>query len=411
MSQIPVAIAQNSAKHAPMLDLRQLPTDPDFVQNPYPFYADARRVGPLQYWQDYGMMAAFSYATVSMLFKDKRLGREVPAEMAEAPKPHTKPFYDIEAHSMLELEAPRHTRLRGLVMRAFTTRRIVTLDKDIEELSHQLIDSFPDEPFDLLPAFATKIPVIIIARMLGVPESMADQLLKWSNDMVAMYQASRTHETEVQAATSSQEFAEFMRGYVEEKRVSPGDDLLTELIAAEEDGEKLSTDEMISTCILLLNAGHEATVHTIGNSVKTVLEHGLNADWFAPEKIDKTIEELIRLDPPLHMFTRYAYEDVEVGKFTLKRGDQVALMLGAANRDPDAWENPDQFNPYRPIKTNMAFGAGRHFCVGAPLARLELRIALPILFERCPDLKFSAPPRYANTYHFHGLERLMVQTG
>ena len=357
------------------------------------------------------MMAAFSYATVSMLFKDKRLGREVPAEMAQEPKPHTKPFYDIEAHSMLELEPPTHTRLRGLVMRAFTTRRIKTLDKDVQELSHQLIDAFPDEPFDLLPAFATKIPVIIIARLLGVPESMADQLLKWSNDMVAMYQASRTHETEVQAATSSKEFADFIRRYVEEKRSSPGDDLLTELIAAEEDGEKLSTDELISTCILLLNAGHEATVHTIGNSVKTVLEHGLNPDWFAPDNVDKTIEELIRIDPPLHMFTRYAYEDVEVGKVTLKRGDQIALMLAAANRDPDAWENPDQFNPNRPIKTNMAFGAGRHFCVGAPLARLELNIALPILFERCPNLKFAAPPQYANTYHFHGLERLMVQKG
>ena len=393
-----------------MKNFNQSPTDPDFVQNPYRFYEEARQFGSIHQWEDYGMPAAFSHATVSMLFKDRRLGREVPPELATTPAPHTKAFYDVEAHSMLELEPPRHTRLRGLVTRAFTTRRIQTLDQDIADLSHQLIDAFPEGDFDLLPSFATQIPVIIIARLLGVPESMSDQLLKWSNDMVSMYMAARTHETEVQAAKSAKEFADFIRGYVDEKRNAPADDLLTELIAAEEDGEKLSTDELITTCILLLNAGHEATVHTIGNSVKILLEKGFDPDWFATQNVDRTIEELIRFDPPLHMFTRYAYEDVEVGELTLKRGDQIALLLAAANRDAGVWEYPDQFNPLRPIKTNMAFGAGRHFCVGAPLARLELKIALPILFARCPNMKLAEQPRYANSYHFHGLEQLMVQT-
>ncbi|MEJ5216965.1 cytochrome P450 [Cognatishimia sp. D5M38] len=386
----------------------QSPTEPDFVQNPYGFYAEKRAQAALHFWNEYNMMAAFSHAEVSAVLKDRRFGREVPTELATEPAAHTVPFYKIEAHSMLELEPPRHTRLRGLVMRAFTSRRIKTLAPDITELTHQLIDQFPEGEFDLLPALATHIPVVIICRLLGVPESMADQLLKWSNAMVSMYMASRTHETELAAAQASTEFAEFIRSYVDEKRATPGDDLLTELIAAEEDGEKLSTDELITTCILLLNAGHEATVHTFGNAIKCLLEHGTDHGFLAEDKIDATVEELIRFDPPLHMFTRYAYEDIDVAGQTFKRGDQIALLLGAANRDPAVWENPETFDPSRPIKTNTAFGAGLHFCVGAPLARLELRIALPILFERCPNLALTQQPEYANVYHFHGLQQLVV---
>ena len=386
----------------------QPPTEPEFVQNPYGFYAKARAMGPVHFWNEYNMLAAFSHAEVTAVLKDRRFGREIPEELATDPAPHTAEFYKIEAHSMLELEPPRHTRLRGLVMRAFTSRRIKTLGPDITSLTHQLIDDFPDGPFDLLPSFATQIPVVIICRLLGVPESMADQLLKWSNAMVSMYMASRTHETEVAAAQAAHEFADFIRSYVEEKRKTPGDDLLTELIAAEEDGEKLSTDELITTCILLLNAGHEATVHTFGNAIKCLLEHQTDHGFFADDKIDATVEELIRFDPPLHMFTRYAYEDIEVAGHRLKRGDQIALLLGAANRDPLAWDAPERFDPSRPIKTNTAFGAGLHFCVGAPLARLELRMALPILFERCPNLALAQQPEYANVYHFHGLKELLV---
>ena len=391
-----------------MTAVSQSPTEPSFVQNPYGFYAEQRAQSPLHFWNEYNMLAAFSHAEVSAVFKDRRFGREVPSELATEPAPHTVPFYKIETHSMLELEPPRHTRLRGLVMRAFTSRRIKTLAPDITELTHQLIDQFPEGEFDLLPAFATHIPVVIICRLLGVPESMADQLLKWSNAMVSMYMASRTHETELAAAQASTEFAEFIRSYVDEKRATPGDDLLTELIAAEEDGEKLSTDELITTCILLLNAGHEATVHTFGNAIKCLLEHNTDHGFLAEDKVDATVEELIRFDPPLHMFTRYAYEDIQVAGQTFKRGDQIALLLGAANKDPAVWENSETFDPSRPIKTNTAFGAGLHFCVGAPLARLELKIALPILFERCPNLSLTQTPQYANVYNFHGLQELMV---
>ena len=390
-----------------MKTLHQSPTDPAFVQNPYPFYDAARTGGPLQYWADYNMVAAFSHETVQTLLKDRRFGREIPTELASPGPDHLAPFHKVEATSMLDAEPPRHTRLRSLILRAFTSRQITAMVPDITTLSHQLIDAFPDEPFDLIPAYCSQIPVIVIARLLGVPEAMAPQLLSWSHDMVAMYQASRTRATEDAAALASTEFSAFLNDYINSRRATPKDDLITRLIAAEEDGEKLSTDELIGTCILLLNAGHEATVHSLANGVKTLLETGTDPTSLTQQNIAKTTEEILRFDPPLHMFTRYAYETITIFGHTFQRGDQVALMLGAANRDPKTWDNPNTFDPARPIQTNASFGGGLHFCVGAPLARQELQIALPILFDRCPNLTQTAPS-YANTYHFHGLTNLMV---
>lgn len=391
--------------------LTQSPTDSDFVQNPYQFYAAAQDSGPMHVWQDYGLPAAFSYTLVKRLLRDKRFGRECPAELAQPVPAHLEPFYAIEQHSMLELEPPRHTRLRGHVLRAFTTARIQALRPEIEALSHELIDRFPDGDFDLLPSFATQIPVIVIARLLGVPDDLSDQLLSWSNDMVAIYQARRDRAIEDAAAKAASEFSDFLRGYIEKRRAEPANDLITQLIQAEEGGEGLTTDELITTCVLLLNAGHEATVHSMGNGIKTLLEQNTPPEALAPHHIEGTVEEILRFDPPLHLFTRYAYEDAEIEGHQLKRGDQVALLLASANRDPNAYPHPDVFDPFRKGPTNMSFGGGVHFCVGAPLARLELQVALPILFERCPDLKLAEPPRYANLFHFHGLERLMVNRG
>ncbi|WP_170413379.1 cytochrome P450 [Ruegeria atlantica] len=388
----------------------QSPVDPGFVQNPYPFYDQARASGDLVFWEDYGKVAAVSQRAVSALLKDRRFGREMPQEMQTLGPAHLAPWLAVEAHSLLEAEPPRHTRLRALVMRAFTSRAIAALEPSIHDLTQSLIDAFPDQPFDLLTAFCTQVPVITICRLLGVPEEMAPNLLRWSHDMVAMYQASRTPETEAVAASSSQEFTDFLLDYIEQRRNDPQDDLITRLIVAEEDGEKLSRDELVATCILLLNAGHEATVHSLGNGVKTVLQLGIGLQAIAPDNIDRTVEEILRFDPPLHMFTRYAYEDIEVFEHCFKRGDEVALLLGAANRDPAVWNEPDRFDPTRTIVTNTSFGAGLHFCVGAPLARMEMRIALSALFERCPDLRLAAEPEYSNTYHFHGLTKLMVQT-
>ena len=233
-----------------MQTLTQSPTDPAFVQNPYPFYDRARgsdrgATGELFYWTDYAMPCAVSHRAVSAILRDRRLGREAPRPQDFAP--HLAPFFAVEAHSMLELEPPRHTRLRGLVLRAFTSRRIAALGPEITALCHHLIDRFPTGPFDLLDYYARPIPVIIIARLLGVPEDRADDLLAWSNAMVAMYQARRTRETEDAAIAATTAFSAFLTGYIAEKRRSPADDLISELIAAEEAGQKLSTDELIST--------------------------------------------------------------------------------------------------------------------------------------------------------------------
>lgn len=385
-----------------MQTVSQSPTEPAFVQNPYPFYDRIRPLGDLVYWRDYDMPVAASHKPVSTLLRDRRFGRENPNPTAIPDR--LKPFYAIEAHSMLELEPPRHTRLRGLVLRAFTSRRIAQLAPEIAALSHALIDALPAQQTDLLPSFIQKLPVIIIARLLGIPEDHAPRLLAWSNDMVRMYQAQRSNMDELAAATASQQFADFLRHYIDHRRTDPADDLITHLIAANDDGDKLSDDEMISTCILLLNAGHEATVHTMGNVIKTLLETNQR-----PEASDGFVEEALRHDPPLHLFTRYATEDVEIFGHHFTRGTQVGLLLAAANRDPAVFKNPARFDPNRPLKTHTSFGGGIHFCVGAPLARLELRVALPILFERLPKMRLATPPRYADNYHFHGLKSLMVK--
>ncbi len=390
-----------------MLCLSQSPTEPDFVQNPYPFYDRMRPGGDLVWWEEYAMPCAVSHAAVHALLRDRRFGREVPPENAPDIPAHLAPFYAVEAHSMLELEPPRHTRLRGLVLRAFTSRRIRELAPGITQLTHDLIDSFPDTPFDLLPTFAERIPVITIARLLGVPEDMSDQLLAWSHDMVAIYQARRDRTVEDAAARAAAEFTEFLTGYIQQRRAQPRDDLITHLIAAEEAGEKLSGAELITTCILLLNAGHEATVHSIGNGVAALLSHGARV---TPENVEHSTEEILRYDPPLHMFTRYAYEEITVFGHTFQRGDQVALLLAAANRDPAVFADPNTFDITKQPGPQASFGGGLHFCVGAPLARLEMQIALPILFDRCPNMRLTQTPRFANTYHFHGLTQLMVAT-
>ena len=392
-----------------MKTLIQSPLDPEFVQNPYALYARVLSEEPVQYWQDYGMIAVFDAATIQALLRDRRLGRAVPEDQRQPVPDHLARFDAVERYSMLDMEPPAHTRLRGLVLRAFTSRRVKALAPDIHEICDDLLGRMPlDAPFDLIPAFCTALPVRVIARLLGVPETMSRQLLQWSNRMVAMYQAGRTRETEVAADQAAADFSDFLTAYIEERRTEPRDDLITHLIAAEADGQKLSRAEMIGTCILLLNAGHEATVHTLGNAVKALLEHDTPATAFTDTAIAATVEEVLRFDPPLHMFTRYAYADIDVGGHPLKRGDQLALVLGAAGRDPARLDRPDQFDPFREPVPHAAFGGGLHFCVGAPLARLELQLGLQRLFAHAPTLGMHEKPVYSDTYHFHGLTHLQV---
>ncbi len=394
------------------------PHDRTFFQNPYPAYGLLHSETSCFFWEDYGFWCFIGYDAVSRLLRDRRFGREKRNTTADSQgyigdRSHLKDFDHAEKFSMLELEPPAHTRLRTLVNRAFVSRQVERLRPRIEALSHALIDAFErNGKADLIADFATQIPVTIIAEMLGVPTETAPQLLDWSHRMVAMYMHGRSRQSEDSANAAAAEFSGFLRDYAGRRRAAPADDLLSLLLAAEADGAKLSEDELITTAILLLNAGHEATVHQTGNAVKTILESGSDpAVLFAdPESTARTVEECIRYDAPLHMFTRYAYEDIDLGEgIRLKPGDQVGLMLGAANHDPLAFTSPEAFQPNRSDQKNLSFGAGIHFCIGAPLARLELQVALKVLFDRFPTLRFKDGPVYRDTYHFHGLERLDVE--
>ncbi len=391
-----------------MKTLRQSPLDPSFVQDPYALYARVLRDDPVQFWHDYDMVAVFGAARVQSLLKDRRLGRAVPADQCRPVPAHLAAFDALERHSLLEMEPPGHTRLRALVLRAFTSRRVQSLRPDIEAVCDDLLARMQHDTTDLIPTYCREVPVRIIARLLGVPEDMAPQLLRWSNAMVAMYQAGRNRTIEEAANRAATEFADYLGGYIDVRRSDPRDDLITHLISAESEGERLSRDEMIGTCVLLLNAGHEATVHTLGNGVKTLLEAGTSPIALSDAWIAATVEEILRYDPPLHLFTRYAYDDIDLGDTVLPKGAQVALMLGAAGRDPAAFEAPDRFDPFRARHPHAAFGAGLHFCLGAPLARLEMQIALQKLFARFPDMQLAETPRYADIYHFHGLTQLKI---
>ncbi|NRB00213.1 MAG: cytochrome P450 [Rhodobacteraceae bacterium] len=385
----------------------QNPQAPDFVQDPYPFYEHARALGEIVWWEEYNLPIAVSAKAVSAILKDRRMGR-APISPNEPP-PHLKDFYAVEAHSMLELEPPTHTRLRGNVLRAFTSARVQAMAPEIAQIADDLIARFPKTgSFDLLEYYAEPLPVTVIAKLLGMPVERGNDMRRWSNQMVAMYQASRTRADEEAANTAAAEFSAFVREYIALRRNCPSDDLLTALIRAEEAGTRLSTDELVTTVILLMNAGHEATVHAIGNGVTTLLKLGTDRKALNPSFLAATVEELLRYDPPLHMFTRYVYEDFDVCGHHFSRGDQIACMLAAANRDPANYADPAVFDPTRPAMPNASFGAGIHFCVGAPLARLEMQVALPLLFARCPNLNLARDPKYSNTYHFHGLDQLTV---
>ena len=400
------AMQINTAKRSVALD----PCEPTFFNNPYPAYHAIRAALPVFKWEEYGYWCFARHEDVNALLRDRRFGRQIlhvasREELGWEETPlHLKPFYAFEKHSLLELEPPVHSRLRGLVNRSFLSRQVERLRPAITSLSNGLIDRFEAKgEAEIIADFATPIPVIVICDLLGVPSDMARQLLSWSHDMVAMYQARRDRATEDQAVKATVEFSDFMRGYIAKRRKDPREDLLSELIRAEQEGQKLSEDELVTTAILLLNAGHEATVHAIGNAVKMLLELGIR-DGIS----DGHVEEALRFDAPLHLFTRYALEDIEYGGIKLRKGEEVGLMLGAANRDPARFADPDRFEPTREPNPHVSFGAGIHFCVGAPLARLEMQVALPTLFRRLPKLALAETPQYRNAYHFHGLMALKV---
>ena len=392
-----------------MIMVDQPPAETNFVQNPYAFYRDILKRGGVCFWKNYNQKAFFNFDSINKIFKDKRFGRELPPDFKSPNEKNLSDFYRIERNSMLELEGKRHTRLRGLVLRAFTTKNIQKISKDIHTLCTQLLDNINENETDLINSYAKKVPVITIARLLGIPEEMSDQLLKWSNSMVAVYQANISEEGKDLANQSSKEFFEYIKKYVAERRSKPADDLITHLINAEEDNQKLNFDELVSTCILLLNAGHEATVHTIGNGIKALLLNKVDCRFLKEKEWRSIVEEILRYDPPLHIFTRFAYENLTFDDVHIARGEKISLVIGASGHDESRWDKPSEFIPNRPPLTHNSFGAGVHFCLGAPLARLEINLALKNLFDKKRRIKILQKPEYADIYHFHGLKSLNVE--
>lgn len=410
MSTLPFLTIDPARRHVSLVG-----NDPAFYSNPNVVYAALHEACPTFYWEEQKRWFFTGYDQVNSLLRDRRFGRQIlhiaTREELGMPEPlaHTRHFDAAEAKSLLELEPPEHTRLRTMVNRAFVSRHVERLKPEISALANRLIDDFAGKgEVELLSAFADIIPVTIIARMIGIPEEMGPQLLKWSHAYVGMYMFGRTPEDELAADQAAKEFADYVRTVIAERRANPRDDLLTHMITTEHKGQHLTEEELISTTIVLLNAGHEATVHQIGNSMRVIIESGLDPDvLFADEKsTESTVEECLRICAPVHIFQRFALEDTEVDGVTLKRGDVISLLLAAANLDPKKFSEPLTFKPDRSEAPNLSFGAGIHFCIGAPLARLELNIALPLLFQRLPGLRIKETPVVKDVYHFHGLERL-----
>jgi len=389
---------------------QQDPKQADFYNDPYSLYARMHKIDGPVYWEDYGFWCLTKFDAVSNLLKDKRFARLPPADMkSEACATHLNDFAEVEKHSLLALEPPKHTRIRQCVNKAFANRQVEMMQPEIGRLANELIDNFDSSaPVDLLQAYATPLPVAVIAKLLGVPQSECDNLLAWSHAMVRVYTLTQTHEEELAANAAAADFRDLLQQLIQQRRKSPQQDLLSQLVSANTNA--LSDEEIISTAVLLLNAGHEATVHQIGNACKSLLETGWPLNWMEDDtRTDRVVAEAMRFDAPLHLFLRFAQEQVELHQdVVVEKGEQIALLLGAANRDPGRFTDSDRFNPERTDANNVSLGAGLHFCVGAQLAKLELRIALSTLFKRLPKLSLAETPQFQNSYHFHGLKTLLI---
>lgn len=399
---------------APVFDLD--PCDPAFVRDPYPFYASMRDLGRVFAWRQLGHRCVARYDDVNALLRDRRFGRQIlhvaTREELGWPEPaaHLGPFHDFERHSLLELEPPRHTRLRGFVNAAFLPRQVDRAAAGIERLAQLLIDGFADRgSCDIVADYAAPLAVGVIAEFLGVPRDLGPRLLAWSHDMVAIYQARRDRAIEDRTVAATVEFSALMREFVAARRREPRDDFLSQLVTASDGtGQGLTDDEIVTMGILLLNAGHEATVHAFGNGVRAILDHVPAAAVDVVASPAAHVEEMLRFDAPLHMFTRHALEDVVVAGERFRKGDVIGLLLGSANRDPARFPSPDTFDGGRSPNPHVSFGAGIHACVGAPLARLEMQVALRVLFERLPKMRIAEPPRVKDAWHFRGVESLRV---
>jgi cytochrome P450 len=396
---------------APSVDLDL--TSAEVVADPYPYFAAVRDDGPVQWHEGMGMWLTFTHAAANTVLRTRTLGRLWAPRWPSEPMPF---FELIHVHSLLENEPPTHTRLRRLVAAAFARGHVERLRPRIGELAERLADDVADagsdgSVVDLIALYAEPLPVQVIAELLGVPEPDWPLLRPWSNAIVKMYEYAVSDEQRAAAEEASQQFVEYLRGLVAARRQTPGDDLVSSLIAeTDSDGARLSEDELVTTCTLLLNAGHEATVNVVGNGVTALLTH---PDQLAAVRADSAlvptaVEELIRFDSPLQLFERTALADTEVGDVVVPAGTKIAALLGAANRDPAVFPEPNTFDVARADNPHLGFGAGIHFCVGAPLARVELQASLATLLARFPSLTLAAPPVRRPEFVIRGVQSLPV---
>ncbi|WP_326588888.1 cytochrome P450 [Streptomyces sp. NBC_01294] len=396
------------------------PWDAAFVADPYPAYRELREQGRAVWCEATGQWLVPHYADVSALLRDRRLGRTYLHRFSheefgrQAPPPEHEPFHVLNGNGLLDLEDPAHARVRRLVAKAFTPRTVEQLVPAVRRLAQGLVGQLlADGGGDLLTTVAEPLPVAVIAELLGVPEADRGPLRPWSADICGMFELRPDEETARRAVRASIEFSDYLRDLIAERRKNPGEDLISGLIAAHDEEGRLSEQEMISTCVLLLNAGHEATVNTTVNGWWALFRNPgqlaalrENRD---PEKLSTAVDELMRYDTPLQMFERWVLDDIRIGDTEIPRGAEIALLFGSANRDPARFEDPDVLDLVRADNPHLSFGAGIHYCLGAPLARRELEASFgALLADGVPPLRLVEEPQWQDGYVIRGLKQLLV---
>ncbi len=393
------------------------PWNPAFVAHPYDVYSRLRDEQPIAWFEPTRQWVISRHADVNALLRDRRLGRTYlhvgsHEEFGHPPDPEElAPFWHLIRNGMLDREPPDHTRLRRLVSQAFTPRRVAQLRPTIERIADGVVDDLLDAGGgDLIATVAEPLPVTVIAELLGVPESDRQLLRPWSADICGMFELNPSAQARQTAVRASIEFSAYLRDLARHRRDHPADDLITALVEVTDAGDRLTEDELIGTCVLLLNAGHEATVNVTGNGWWSLFRNpdqlaALRAD---PGLLPTAVEELMRYDTPLQMFERWVLEDMTFNGVELAKGTEVALLFGSANRDPAVFADPDRLDLARADNPHISFGAGIHFCLGAPLARLELETSFGTLLRRAPKLELVEAPEWTSGYISRGLKELLV---
>jgi cytochrome P450 len=391
------------------------PLSPEFIRDPYPSYARLRTTDPMHVTQ-FGAFVASRHVEASLVLRDKRFGKDFVERTVRryGPKIMDEPIFRSMSHWMLQQDPPDHTRLRGLVVKAFTARRVEDMRARIQQIVDETLDATVDQGhMDLIEDFAFRLPVTIICDMLGIPEEHREAFYKGSRDGGRLLDPVPLSSAEIEqgnATTALQQM--YFRQLFELRRRKPGDDLTTQLVQAEEDGNKLSNEELTANIILLFGAGHETTVNLIGNGLLALHRNPgqlalLKAN---PGLITNAVEEFLRYDSSVQLTGRVALEDIEdVGGKKIPKGESVLCLLGSANRDPAVFpDRPDQLDITRPNVRPLSFGGGIHFCLGAQLARIEAEIAISTLLRRLPDLRLddAENPEWRPTFVLRGLKAL-----